>query len=328
MSGFSRDSYHVLFNLDEFQFSLRGLKILLGAFLALHLVAAFLAPATYQAIVWWHAGYPNTLNNYLVGKPFPAFFDRTRLLLLLLSIPWIFMQCRLLSAQKIGYAGALPWYSSFWRFYMGGVICAVCALGILIAVGSLEVASSLTFPALFSGLAGAFVSAFIIAAVDELVFRSLIFRMFYTAFTPVFSVILSSLFFAYLHFKNPAGVWDYSTSPAEVGWWDGLSVGLGIIAGIFLHFDWVHFLNLALVGYVLTVVFMRTRSLWAVMGLHAGWVTPLFLIRGITVPDVENSSSWWGTFRLVDGFFTTICLLVLAIYFSRIYKPRQPSGYS
>ncbi|MCZ6673828.1 MAG: CPBP family intramembrane metalloprotease [Verrucomicrobia bacterium] len=328
MSGYSRDSFHVLFNMDEFQFSMRGLKILLTAFIVLHLIAAFLAPAAYKAMIWWNASWPNSLNDYLIGKPFPEYFDRARILLMLLSLPWLFIQCRLLSARKLGYSGDFPWYTYFLRFYMVGVIWAVCVLGILLSVGVVAVESSLTFGGLMIGLFVAFLAAFLIGSMEELMFRGLFFRMFYTAFTPAISVFLSSLFFAYVHFKQPKGLWDYDTLPAEVGWLDGLSVGFRVLTGITVNFDLVLFLNLSLLGYVLTVVFMKTKSLWAAVGLHAGLVTPISFFMKIAVRDLDQQSLWWGTFRLADGYFSTACLLFIAVYFSRLYRPRQPSGFS
>lgn len=328
MSGFSRDSFHVLFNKDEYQFSLKGLKILVVAILVLHLIATFLAPAAYKTIVWWNVNFPNALNEGLIGKPFPVYFDRVRLFLLLLAIPWLLIQCRLLSPRKIGYGGDFPWFSYFLRFYMVGLVGAVCVLGILIAVGEVEVESSLSFGALLGGMITAFVAAFIIGSYEELIFRGIFFRMFYTAFTPIISVIFSSLFFAYLHFKDPKGLWDYDTLPADVGWLDGLTAGFWVLAGIVFNFELVLFLNLSLVGFILTVVFLKSRSLWAAVGLHAGLVTPLSMFMSISVPDPGPHSLWWGSFRLTDGYFGTVWLLFLAIYFALVYNPRKPSGYS
>ena len=328
MSGFSRDSYHVLFNKDEYQFSLNGLKILIVAMLVIHLIAAFLAPAAYKTVLWWNVHFPNSLNEFLITKPFPAYFDRARLFVLLLSLPWMFIQCRLLSIRKIGFSGEFPWLSYFLRFYMLGLIGAVCVLGILITVGVVEVESSLSFGALLWGMIMAFGAAIILASFEELIFRGLFFRMFYTAFTPIISVVFSSLFFSFLHFKDPIGLWDYDTSPADVSWFDGLTAGFWVLAGIVVNFELVLFLNLSLGGFILTVVFLKSRSLWAAVGLHAGWVTPISLIMSIAAPDAGTPSLWWGSFRLTDGYFATVCLLILAIYFSLIYNPRTPSGYS
>ena len=158
--------------------------------------------------------------------------------------------------------------------------------------------------------------------------KVLFFRMFYTALTPMISVVLSSMFFAYMHFKQPRGLWDYDTPPGDVTWLDGFPVGLYVIFGIVVNFDFVLFLNLTLVGYCLTVVFMKTRSLWAAIGLHAGWVTPISLFMDIAVREVDKHSLWWGTFRLSDGYFTTVCLLFIAVYFTQFYRPKKPTGFT
>ena len=328
MPGFQRDSHHVLFNLDEYRYSFRGLRILFLAFVVLHLIAAVLAPAAYKTILWWYTHFPNDLNTYLIGKPFPEYFDRARLLLLVLSIPWMFFQTRLLSARKLGLSTDRPWNYYFGWFYMVGIIWAVVVLGILISVDAVAIKSSLGFGTLLWGLIVAFQTALLIGFLEELIFRSLFFRMFYTALTPMVSVVLSSLFFAYMHFKQPRGLWDYETPPSDVSWWDGFSVGFWVLFGIVANFDLVLFLNLTLVGYTLTVVFMKTRSLWAAVGLHAGWVTPISLFMNIAVRDVDKHSLWWGSFRLADGYFTTTCLLLIAVYFTKFYQTKTPRGFT
>lgn len=318
----------MLFNMDEFHYSLRGLKILLGAFLVLNLLAAILGPAAYKTMIWWHSTSPNALNEFLAGRPFPDYFNRVRWTLLLTSLPFLFIHCRLLSTPKIGFSGDFPWYSYCLRFYMLGVIWAVAVLAILLAVGAISIEKNLSFGTLFGALSSAMIGAFLVGLFEELVFRSLFFRMFYTAFPPAISVVLSSLFFAYAHFKHPLGLWNYDTPPADVGWLDGLVVGFWVIVGIVVNFNLVLFLNLVLVGYCLTIVFMKTRSLWTSIGLHAGWVTPILLFMKIAEHNEQAASLWWGSFRLTDGYFTTVCLLFFAVFFSRVYKPRKPSGYA
>ena len=304
---------------------MRGLKILAVAFVVIHLLAAVFSPFVYQLVLSWSIHFPNRLNTYLIGKPFPEFYDRIRLLFLLLSVPWMFIQCRLLSATKLGYRSAFPWYSNFLRWYMTGLIWAICVVGLLTFIGVVQFKSSLSFWALFAGLLSAFISAVIIGSMEEPIFRSLFFRMFYTAFTPAVSLVLSAMFFAYMHFKQPHGLWDYNTPPEDVVWLDGLKVAWWVIVGILYNFDLVLFLNLTLVGYTLCLVFMRTKSLWAAIGLHAGWVTSIGWVNKIVVSmDPESFSLWWGSHRVADGYFCSISLLLFAVYLTLFYKPRRP----
>jgi membrane protease YdiL (CAAX protease family) len=142
------------------------------------------------------------------------------------------------------------------------------------------------------------------------------------------SVILSSLFFAYLNVKQPVELWNYDTPPSDVTWLDGLPIGFWAITGIVAKFNLVVFLNLALIGYVMTVIFMKSRSLWAAVGLHAGWATPILLLANIATHDLDKPSLWWGTYRLADGFFTTVCLCFVAFYVTRFYIPRKRTGFT
>ena len=328
MSGFQRDSFHVLFNLDEFRFSLRGLKILSVAFLGVHLVAGVVSPLFYKAVVLWNTVSPNSFNGWLVSRQFPEYYDRLRVLFFLLVIPWMLLQCRLLSVRKLGYRADFPWYTHFLRFYLGGAVSIVVVLTTLLGIGVIHFVEPLSVSSLVVGFLLAFLAAFFAGSIEELIFRSLFFRMFYTAFTPVLSVVLSSLFFAYMHFKEPEGLWDYSTAPTDVVFSDGLWMGFWVVTGIFTNFSLVLFLNYTLVGYLMTVVFMKTRSLWASIGLHAGWVTPLLWFRNMGALSSDSSSLWWGSYELVDGYFCTLLLLIFAVFLTRVYKPARPTGFS
>ncbi|MBH53349.1 MAG: hypothetical protein CMI18_03265 [Opitutaceae bacterium] len=328
MSAFSRDSYHMLFNMDEFQYSMRGLKILLIAFVLFHLLAGLVSPLAYKLVFAIQASFPNSVTEYLTGKPFPEYYDRGRYLFLLLSLPWMFAKCHMFSAIKLGYRSTFSWHSNFLRWYLAGLIWATCVFGLLTALGHVQFQPSLSFGTLLIGLVLSFLSAFAIGSIEEVVFRGLFFRMFYTAFAPLFSIVLSSLFFAYLHFKNPVGLWDFSTPPEEVQLMDGLIVGWYVIIGIVYNFDLVLFLNLSLVGVTLTIVFMRTKSLWAAIGLHAGWVTSVLWISKIALrTDEELAAEWWGSYRLLDGYFCTFSLLIFAVFLSLFYKPRQQKRF-
>lgn len=95
----------------------------------------------------------------------------------------------------------------FFRFFALGVGLAVvifsfqyafCNVKFVGAVGS-ELANIL-ISAILGGL--------ILGFLEELVMRCLIMRSIYTAFDALSAVVLSSLFFAYKHFKVPNSIWD------------------------------------------------------------------------------------------------------------------------
>ena len=82
----------------------------------------------------------------------------------------------------------------------------------------------------------------------------------------------------------------------------------------------VHFLLASVAGVLLSVVYLRTRSMWAVTGLHLGWnwvmaalhfpvsalneALPLFTLR-------EHGAPWWtgGAFGPEAGLPATLVLL-------------------
>ncbi len=323
MSLFARESYHILFNLDKFGYSWKGLKILLIWFFGSLFFAAILSPFAYGFVIWWHTNFPNDLNTYLTEKPFPQYFDRLRWLAALLAIPWMISQCRLLSSWKLGFISEYPWHRNFGRFLLIGF----CGVALVVALHQLVGASTfregLTLGFVIEKILFSFLAAVLVALGEELVFRAVVLRMFYTAFIPVAGVLLSALFFAFLHFKMSANLWDPGTEAAGVV--DGLYVALWTVLGITQQFSLVTFLNLTLVGYILSVVFMRTRSLWASIGLHAGWVTLILSYSHIGETPSGNTSVWWGSHRIADGYLCLVVLLIIAWVVTSLNHPRWRS---
>jgi len=83
-------------------------------------------------------------------------------------------------------------------------------------------------------------SAILVGTIEEIVFRGLVLRLFYTAtIYPWLALILSSLFFAYVHFKIPPGEWMKVSS---VYWNTGLWAAYWMVTGIAADFELKRFL--------------------------------------------------------------------------------------
>lgn len=323
MSLFSRDRFHILFYAEVHRYGWKGLKVLSIWFFGSLVAAAILSPLAYQFTLWWHAHSPSDLTVYLTEKPLPNYFDRLRWLIALATFPWVVLQCGLASSRKLGLKSRLPFYHYFgWYFFLG-----VASIAGLVAVqqwvGASTFRDGLTAGFVLNTILISFLAALLVALGEELVFRAVVLRMFYTAFLPVVSVVLSALFFAYLHFDMPDHLWAaHNQSPEGPGMTDGFYVAFWTVFGITRSFSPLLFLNLTLVGYILTVVFMRTRSLWASIGLHAGWVTLILSYSHLGETPLGDSSPWWGSHRLADGFLCLAFLLSTAWVVTALKHPR------
>lgn len=310
MSLFSRDPFHVLFHAEGHRYRWKGLKILFLWFIGTLAVAAILSPLAYQFAFWWHAHYPNDLTAYLTEKPLPRYFDRLRWLIALASFPWVIYQCGLVTARKLGFKSRHPFYLIFGRYFFLGMGSVAALIALQQAAGASTFQEGLTVGFVLNKILNSFLAALLVALGEELVFRAAVLRMFYSAFIPVVAVALTALFFAYLHFDMPSHLWVTDTQSPGIA--DGFYVAFWTLLGITQSFSPVLFLNLVVVGYILSVVFLRTRSLWSSIGLHAGWVTLVLSYSHLGETSVSGSSLWWGSHRLADGYLCFGMLLLTA----------------
>ena len=158
-------------------------------------------------------------------------------------------------------------------------------------------------------------AGFVVALVEEAVFRGIVLRIFYTALSPFYAVFLSSLFFAFVHFKQ---------LPHEIASPEGsVTVSSGFLAAFWTVFSIIHtfdvipFLNLTLVGMVLGLLFLRSHSLWPCVGLHGGWVAFIAVYDKLVVSQSGAVQSFFGSSRMLDGLLSAVLLGFISFLFFR-----------
>jgi membrane protease YdiL (CAAX protease family) len=126
--------------------------------------------------------------------------------------------------------------------------------------------ASITTPIILKTLFGLFV-VFMLAWTEELIFRGTIYPYFAQYYSPLVSMLTTSLIFMLAHsLKNPL---------------------------ILLTTEWKLGLGLFLLGLLLNQVFVITKKLYTGMGIHAGLVFVKVIIRRMpflkSVPDLRQS---------------------------------------
>jgi membrane protease YdiL (CAAX protease family) len=136
------------------------------------------------------------------------------------------------------------------------------------------------------------------AAVEEVIFRGYPFQALVEGIGAWPATLLASVGFSLLHAENP---------------------GIGRLA----------FVNIFLAGVLLSVAYLRTRSLWFVTALHLGWNWTMAalldfpvsgLMRDTPLYDaVERGPEWWtgGAFGPEAGFAATAVLVGATVWFAR-----------
>ncbi len=251
------------------------------------ILAALFAPVLYwtgQWLVW--RGLVPALAEY----EFDRYFRRSVLIVaLLLSFP-LYRWLRISGWRELGLvsnphpirdAGA------------GFLISAFPLIAFAILLMSLQM-YSFRRSILPSELASRTLSAIVVPFLEEPIFRGLLLGILLRRSATWIAIFLTSAVFSILHFlKTPE-------QSADVVTW--LS-GFDSIANSFSQFSepilvLAGFTTLFLLGWILADARIRTRSLWAPIGMHAGWIFASANFSKIARQEVE-ALPWLGRNLLV-----------------------------
>ena len=313
-----RDRFFQLYDLREEEYSFRGLWLIVYLYFGSLLFAAVVAPLVFRLV---HFLDPET-QSYIAGKPFADYFDRGRILCLLILFPLLMKRANLFSWKRLGFlkeGGA-----HFLRWFLIGVVMMLMVYGISFSFGILETREGWSWGKQIERIGLGLGAAILIGLTEETLFRGFVFRTFYLALRPWIAVVGSSMFFAYLHFKMPDEAMAH-VPVGDIGLDDGLVSIWYTMTTFALKFDGLLFFNLTLVGVLLTLTFLYSRNLWACVGLHAGWV---FVIQSFikTFDQVGVAHPFFGTEKVTDGYLVTLFLLLFIAVAVWLNRHKQPSG--
>lgn len=144
-------------------------------------------------------------------------------------------------------------------------------------------------------------TALVVAVLEEVLFRGILFGIFLRAMRPGAAIASLSFLFAFVHFLEPP-------VGASVPDPEAANAGFILLGQVFSRFadplSMVgRFLLLASVGVVLAIARWRTASLWLPVGLHAGWVFGYALFKSATypVPNLHPVAGWLVGGSLMEG---------------------------
>lgn len=315
-----RDKFFQLYDLGEKTFSNRGLWLIVYLYFGSLLFAAIVAPLVFRLV---HFLDPET-QSWLAGKPFADYFDRGRLLCLLILFPVLIKRANLWSWKRLGFLS--PGWIHFRKWFPIGIGMMLLVYLIDISCGVIEPCGEWVWAGQFTKAGSALAGALLIGFAEETLFRGFVFRTFYTAVRPAFAVVLSSMFFAYLHFKMADEVLAH-VPVNEIGIDDGLFAIWASVTAFTTGFDALLFFNLSLVGILLHIAFLYSRNLWACVGLHAGWVVVIKIVSQL-FNETAGAHSFFGTERVADGYLVSIFLLGFIGLFLWLMNRRKPAEHS
>jgi len=134
------------------------------------------------------------------------------------------------------------------------------------------------------------VSGILVALIEETIFRGILFRVFARAWNAWTAALVISIVFASAHFVGPGNAAFQGDSFLAIT----LNLTLATLASFLppVH-ALVQFFNLALLGIVLCVFVMRTKTIWMSVGAHAVWVLIIALHSHFTTLNPAAPPSIW-----------------------------------
>ena len=290
---------------------MRPVVLLLSYFIMVLVAGALVAPGL-LALTKAAATHSTALNK-LSHQPFHRYVHRS---MLVFAVVGLWPLARLLGQKSIADLGLKPWrdcVKAMWGFACGFVSLALIA-GATVIAAQRTLNLDHSGPQLSKHLLNAGLACILVAILEELIFRGLIFGGLKRALSWRQAAVVSASIYALVHFfsKTP--------SPEQITWTSGFIILGRMFAGFSdLHSLVPGFFNLFLAGMILALAYQLTRTLYLSIGLHAGWIFWLKSYGFFT--QQRGPETWfWGTAKLIDGWSAGILLSLLLIVFLQVQR--------
>jgi len=275
---------------------------------AIYFAFVFVGGALLAPWIFWIAQMVGL--HQLTQYPFHKFVTRSIELLALVGL-WPFLRSlQIRSWREVGFCPP----KTEWRKLAMGLALGFCSLAV---VALITIAAGIRTPEVHYSLAKKILkaggAAVVVAVLEELLFRGVMFGALRKVHGWIAALILSSGFYALVHFFA-----DKVPQPETVTCLSGF-VTLGQLLGGFAEFERFvpGFFSLFVAGALLALAYQRTGSLYFSIGLHAGWIFWLKSYGFLTKASVKGESWFWGTSKLINGWLAFLVLMVLLGIFLR-----------
>jgi membrane protease YdiL (CAAX protease family) len=261
--------------------------------------------------------------HHFLPYSFPRIFNRIVMIGALLAVV-IFVRFRKEMFVRLG----MDWKKDSPRLFWTGFLTVSIVLALFtlvqLLIGNAQVSlRDLSWQRWIYKLTSCIGGAFLIGVMEEFFFRGFIFTSLrdklFRGSVPL-AMVVTSLFYSSVHFVS---VRKPVISP-DPGFLDSLKMIAAPIQS-FANWQavWPAAIGLFLFGMVLNYCVVRTRSLYASIGLHAGAVLFVRTV-GLFISFMEKNAFFLSTKKVYDGIFGWVCLLLVGWILSRLLKKADP----
>jgi len=264
-------------------------------------------------------GYPAWLlvSPLLDNPKFSRVASRVGMLILLLGFVFVARRLKVADRSSLGFGlPAAPFARELLIAVVLGVLLMLPVVGAMLWLDlrdvkpGIELAASAMFRLALTGL----VSGLVVALVEETFLRGAMQSAITRESGATLAIALTSVVYAAFHFV--AG--KYRVAPSDVHFGSGLDMLAEVLKGFSDPLAILDsFLCLTAVGVLLGLVRLLTGNIAACIGLHAGWVAVIYVVRETTVPNLESPAAWaMGDY---DGFIGWVVLAWTIVIGGAIY---------
>lgn len=272
--------------------AVRGLAVFGGYLVMVFVLAASLSPPVYWVCQFlMERGWLGILE----GFPFHRYYSRTLQVTAVVLLPLALWLVGIRRKEELGLERNGLWLSDVVSGVLAGLVPVVFwGVGVVL-LGAYELRGVVEW----WKLARIVLTSGVVAVVEEGVFRGVLLGLAgrVMGFWP--AAWLVSVVFGAVHFLRPPKL-----ATEEVFWWSGWEQVLGMGQG-WPEWPWWGWGMGMLVaaGLFLAWTVRRTRSLWAAIGVHAGWVAGQQVFALVTRWGAETPDAWlpWTAPGLVSG---------------------------
>jgi membrane protease YdiL (CAAX protease family) len=283
---------------------MRLLKALVIYIAWVFVAGGLLAPVLHR-LVAWAAGAGLPLGR-IPDAPFYLYVSRAMLLVAVLGLVPLARVARIASWGEIGFAPASDALADLRRGAWIGLVSLSCVAAAILLAGVRVFDPSRTAVAIAKHLLNASLAALVVSLIEETLFRGVMLGVLQRGMPRIGALAFSSAFYAIVHF------FQRPPNPVAMEWYSGLLAVRDMTRGFLDVAALVPgFLNLTLAGVILGYAFLRTRTIWLAVGLHAAWIFWVKSFGFFTTDAAQASPGFWGTRRLTDGWAAFVVLLAL-----------------
>ncbi|MDR0742138.1 MAG: CPBP family intramembrane metalloprotease [Puniceicoccales bacterium] len=265
--------------------------ILFGTFYLCTLcLAAILTPALFHMMKFLGNRFSMEIFQHFVDKGFGKFFDRIRLISLVILLFPFLKVCGFYSLEDVYLVKIRR--RKFLLTFIGGFILT-CTIFAWLSLHNVSIFEPVAVKVYFWNLFRFTMGAISIGFLEEIIFRGVIFNLFLRNLNTTWSILLASLFFAYCHL----GVGN-NLNIVDVTIFSGFRCIIPTIMSVGHGFNPLSFLNLMVFGVLLSLLLLKNKSLLSPIAFHMGVVFALMNIR-----------SFIDVVTFVDGKYYSIGIL-------------------